>query len=86
MRFNLGDKMLSTQYDQFWKRAAMSQQANAAKENWMEQARKNQVMAGINAAADALRMSQYNKALGIQNKMINLYGNQQDLDWYKARA
>jgi len=65
MKYTLGDKLLSTQYDQFWKRTAMSQQANAAKENWMEQARKNQVMAGINAAADALRMAQYNKALGI---------------------
>ena len=85
MRFNLGDKMLSTQYDQFWKRAAMLQQANAAKENWMEQARKNQVMAGINAAADALKMAQYNKALGIQNKMINLYGDQADREWFSLR-
>ena len=74
MRFNLGDKILSTQYDQFWKRYAAQQQANAAKENWMEQARKNQVMAGINAAADALRVGQYNKANDIQNKMIALYG------------
>lgn len=86
MRFNLGDKMLSTQYDQFWKRAALSQQANAAKENWMEQARKNQVMAGINAAADALRMAQYNKSLGIQNRMIDLYGDQANRDWFKLRA
>jgi len=41
----------------------------------MEQARKNQVMAGINAAADALRKAQYNKANDIQNKMIALYGD-----------
>ena len=86
MRFNLGDKMLSTQYDQFRKRAAASMQANAAKENWMEQARKNQVMAGINAAADALKMAQYNKSLGIQNKMIELYGDQANRDWFKLRA
>ena len=52
----------------------------------MEQARKNQVMAGINAAADALKMAQYNKSLGIQNKMIELYGDQANRDWFKLRA
>ncbi|MEE3484905.1 MAG: hypothetical protein VZQ98_11365 [Bacteroidales bacterium] len=43
-------------YDQTWKRAALAQQANAAKENWMAQEIKNQVMAGINGASDLLKL------------------------------
>lgn len=86
MKYTMGDKALTTQYDNFWKRYAAQQQANAAKENWMAQYEKNKVLAGINGAADLLRMNQYNRAYDIQNRMIGLYDRQADLDWEAFRA
>lgn len=86
MKYTMGDKALTTQYDNFWKRYAAQQQANAAKENWMAQYEKNMVLAGINGAADLLRMNQYNRAYDIQNRMIGLYDRQANLDWEKFRA
>ena len=71
-------------YDQTWKRAALAQQANAAKENWMTQEVKNQVMAGINGAADLLRLKQFNQSRDYYDRMLGLYGQQVDTDRIKA--
>lgn len=79
MAYNLGDKYLSTNYDNFWRRYAAQQQANAAKENYMAQYEKNKVMAGINGAADLLRMNQYNRAYDQQSKIIDLHYKNYDL-------
>ena len=72
-------------YESFWKNAALRQQANAAREYWMEQAQKNQVMSGINAASDLLKVMQTNRANEIQNRMIGLYDDQSALEWARAR-
>ena len=52
------------------------QQANAARENWMAQYRKNIDQNLLNAASEYMKWGQYNDALGIQNKMLNLYDRQ----------
>lgn len=85
MKYNYGDKLMGLNYESFWKNAALRQQANAAREYWMEQAQKNQVMSGINAASDLLKVMQTNRANEIQNKMIGLYDDQSALEWARAR-
>ena len=62
------------------------QQANAARENWMAQYRKNIDQNLLNAASEYMRWGQYNDALGIQNKMLNLYDRQAKTDELKANA
>ena len=62
------------------------QQANAAKENWMAQYRKNIDTNLLNAASEYMKMGQYNDALGIQNKMLGLYDRQIANDELKANA
>lgn len=62
------------------------QQANAARENWMAQYRKNIDQNLLNAASEYMKWGQYNDALGIQNKMLNLYDRQAETDELKANA
>lgn len=62
------------------------QQANAARENWMAQYRKNIDQNLLNAAADYMRMGQYNDSLAIQNKMLALYEQNAETDKIKADA
>lgn len=62
------------------------QQANAARENWMAQYRKNIDQNLLNAASEYMKWGQYNDALGIQNKMLNLYDRQAKTDELKANA
>ena len=52
------------------------QQANAARENWMAQYRKNIDQNLLNAASEYMKWGQYNDSLGIQNKMLELYDRQ----------
>ena len=40
-------------------------------------------MAGLNGAADLLRMKQYNQSLGIQDRMLGIYQQNADLDRIK---
>lgn len=82
--YELGMALTNLGYDQTWKRAALAQQANAAKENWMTQEVKNQVMAGINGAADLLRLKQFNQSRDYYDRMLGLYGQQVDTDRIKA--
>lgn len=62
------------------------QQANAARENWMAQYRKNIDQNLLNAASEYMKWGQYNDALGIQNKMLGLYDRQAKTDELKANA
>ena len=62
------------------------QQANAARENWMAQYRKNLDTNLLNAASEYMKWGQYNDSLGIQNKMLNLYDRQAKTDELKANA
>lgn len=80
MRDRMGQDLLSKRYDNMWRRHAAAQQANAAKENWMAQYRKNMDTAIGDLGADALRMIQYNQARDQQNKMLGIYQQQVDLD------
>lgn len=57
-------------------RHQLLQQANAARENWMAQYRKNIDTNLLNAASEYMKWGQYNDSLGIQNKMLNLYDRQ----------
>ena len=57
-------------------RHQLLQQANAARENWMAQYRKNIDQNLLNAASEYMKWGQYNDSLGIQNKMLNLYDRQ----------
>ena len=82
--YELGMALTNLGYDQTWKRAALAQQANAAKENWMTQEIKNQVMAGINGAADLLRLKQFNQSRDYYDRMLDLYGQQVATDRIKA--
>lgn len=67
-------------------RHQLLQQANAAKENWIAQYRKNIDQNLLNAASEYMKWGQYNDALGIQNKMLNLYDRQAKTDELKANA
>ena len=67
-------------------RHQLLQQANAARENWMAQYRKNIDTNLLNAASEYMKWGQYNDALGIQNKMLNLYDRQAKTDALKAQA
>lgn len=80
MRDRMGQDLLSKRYDNMWRRHAAAQQANAAKENWLAQYRKNMDTAIGDLGADALRMIQYNQARDQQNKMLGIYQQQVDLD------
>lgn len=80
MRDRMGQDLLSKRYDNMWRRHAAAQQANAAKENWLAQYRKNMDTAIGYLGADALRMIQYNQARDQQNKMLGIYQQQVDLD------
>lgn len=62
------------------------QQANAARENWMAQYRKNIDQNLLNAASEYMKWGQYNDSLGIQNKMLELYDRQAKTDELKANA
>ena len=75
-----GNVMLDKNYDQYWRRWGAQQQANAAKENWLAQYSKNKVMAGINGAADMLRVIQSNRANDIQKRLIRVYEDKQQFD------
>lgn len=75
-----GNFMTDKNYDQYWRRWGAQQQANAAKENWLAQYSKNKVMAGINGAADMLRVIQSNRANDVQQRLIGLYEDKQKLD------
>lgn len=61
------------------------QQANAAKENWMAQYRKNIDTNLLNAASEYMKWGQYNDSLGIQNKMLDLYDRQVKLEEDKVK-
>jgi outer membrane protein TolC len=61
------------------------QQANAARENWMAQYRKNIDQNLLNAASEYMKWGQYNDSLGIQNKMLGLYDRQIKLEEDKVR-
>ena len=80
MRDRMGQDLLSKRYDNMWRRHAAAQQANAAKENWLAQYRKNMDTAIGDLGADALRMIQYNQTRDQQNKMLGIYQQQVDLD------
>lgn len=87
--YELGMALTNLGYDQTWKRAALAQQANAAKENWMTQEIKNQVMAGINGASDLLKLKQFNQSMGIKNNMLGIYqqqANNDQLRWINEEA
>lgn len=84
MRDRMGQDLLSKRYDNMWRRHQAVQQANAAKENWLAQYRKNMDTAIGDLGADALRMIQYNQSRGIQDKMLNLYEKQINAEQLKA--
>lgn len=84
MRDVMGRDILGKRYDQFWRRHQAAQQANAARENWLAQYNQNMIMAGINGAADLLKMNQFNKSQAYQNKMLDIYQQQVDIDKIKA--
>ena len=67
-------------------RHQLLQQANAARENWMAQYRKNIDQNLLNAASEYMKWGQYNDSLGIQNKMLELYDRQAKIDELKANA
>lgn len=62
------------------------QQANAAKENWIAQYRKNIDTNLLNAASEYMKWGQYNDSLGIQNRMLELYDRQAKTEEDKAKA
>lgn len=61
------------------------QQANAAKENWMAQYLKNRDTSFLNGVAEWLKQGQYKDSLAAQNRMLNLYESQTNLDWEKYK-
>lgn len=77
---NLGATNQGRRMEAAAKRHAWLQQAQGQKESWIAQYRKNIDQNLLNAAADYMRMRQYNDSLGIQNKMLGLYQQQADLD------
>lgn len=77
---NLGTTNQGRRMEAAAKRHAWLQQAQGQKESWMAQYRKNIDQNLLNAAADYMRMRQYNDSLGIQNKMLGLYQQQANLD------
>ena len=66
-------------------RHQLLQQANAARENWMAQYRKNIDQNLLNAASEYMKWGQYNDSLGIQNKMLGLYDRQIKLEEDKVK-
>lgn len=77
---NLGATNQARRMDSNVRKATWEQQANAAKENYLAQYNQNMVMAGLNGAADLLRMKQYNQSLGIQDRMLGIYEQNANLD------
>ena len=86
MRDRMGQDLLSKRYDNMWRRHTAAQQANAAKENWLAQYRKNMDTAIGDLGADALRMIQYNQARDISDRHLNLYEKQINAEQLKALA
>lgn len=80
---NLGATNQARRMDSNVRKATWEQQANAAKENYLAQYNQNMVMAGLNGAADLLRMKQYNQSLGIQDRMLGIYEQNAYLDRIK---
>lgn len=62
------------------------QQANAAKENWMAQYLKNRDTSFLNGVAEWLKQGQYKDSLAAQNRMLNIYERQADLDERKYNS
>ena len=56
------------------------QAANAAKEASMAQYKKNVLTAAGSAIGDIMKVYQYNRALGLQDKQLNLFGRSLNLD------
>jgi len=80
----LGTANQARRIDSNVRRNAQLQQANATRYGALVNDRKNMVMAGLNGAADLLRMGQYNDSLGIQKKMLELYEQGVENDKIKA--
>lgn len=80
---NLGATNQGRRMEAAAKRHAWLQQAQGQKESWMAQYRKNIDQNLLNAAADYMRLGQWNSSLDIQNKMLGLYQQQADLDKLK---
>lgn len=60
------------------------QQANAAKENWLAQYGQNRVKSVADVVRDMMDTRRYNQSLDIQNKMINLYDDQNKRENYRV--
>ena len=60
------------------------QQANAAKENWLAQYGQNRVKSVADVVRDIMDTRRYNQSLDIQNKMINLYDDQNKRENYRV--
>lgn len=80
---NLGATNQGRRMEAAAKRHAWLQQAQGQKESWIAQYRKNIDQNLLNAAADYMRLGQWNSSLDIQNKMLGLYQQQADLDKLK---
>lgn len=83
---NLGSTNQGRRMQAAAQRHQFLQQANAAKENWIAQYRKNIDQNLLNAASEYMKWGQYNDSLGIQNKILDLYDRQVKLEEDKVKA
>lgn len=82
---NLGATNQGRRMEAAAKRHAWLQQAQGQKESWMAQYRKNIDQNLLNAAADYMRLGQWNASKDIQEKMLGLYERQIANEEYKTR-
>ena len=82
---NLGATNQGRRMEAAARRYGWQQQAQGQKESWIAQYLKNIDQNLLNAAADYMRMGQYNDSLGIQNKMLDLYERQVANEEYKTK-
>ena len=83
---NLGARNQQLRMQSAAQRHQWLQQANAAKENWMAQYLKNRDTSFLNGIAEWLKQGQYKDSLAAQNKMLNIYERQADLDERKYNS
>lgn len=83
-RINL-DRFLAEQNTKnAWMQHHYRQQAHGQKETWLAQYLKNMNTNLTDAAADALKVGQFNRAQDYQDKLLGLYNQQLKLDALKA--
>lgn len=83
-KVNLGKFKTDKRIENQWKSREDLRQAVAARDYYANRYLNNTLTAGVDAAADALKVNQFHKSQDYQDKLLSLYNQQLNLDALKA--